>query len=122
VGIVLAAALAVAAGLTAAAVVRLAMAGRRDEVEIMSLVGAPLSAIRGPFVLEGVLQGGIGAMVAVIVLRVAYEIARVRLLAGVPGLDAGTIQFLAPLAVVVIVVGGMAVGCAGGLIATRAAR
>ena len=32
----------------------------RDELEIMQLVGAPQAYIRGPFVMEGVLQGGIG--------------------------------------------------------------
>ena len=46
-GMALAGILAIAAGLTVAAVVRLGMFARRDEVEIMSLVGAPLGAIRG---------------------------------------------------------------------------
>lgn len=122
VGFVLAAALAIAAGLTAAAVVRLAMVGRQDEVEIMSLVGAPFGAIRGPFIVEGVLMGGMGAVIALVLLRVAYQIARARLVADIPGLDAGTIAFLSPLALVAIVGGGVVVGCVGGLIATRAVR
>ncbi len=122
IGFGLAAALAIAAGLTAAAVVRLAMAGRQDEVEIMTLVGAPLSAIRGPFVLEGVLQGGIGAVAALAALRAVYQLARVRVLAGIPGLDAAAIRFLSPMSVIAIVVGGLVVGCLGGLIATRAVR
>ena len=54
----------VAAALTVANVVRLALYARRDEIEIMQLVGAPQAYIRGPFVMEGVLQGGIGALVA----------------------------------------------------------
>jgi cell division transport system permease protein len=122
VGFALAAALAIAAGLTAAAVVRLAMVGRRDEVEIMSLVGAPFGAIRGPFVVEGVMMGSIGAVIALVLLRVAYHVARARLVADIPGLDAGAIAFLSPPALAAIVGGGVVVGCVGGLIATRAVR
>ena len=54
--------LTLAAALTVANVVRLALYARRDEIEIMQLVGAPQAYIRGPFVMEGVLQGGIGAL------------------------------------------------------------
>ena len=52
--------LGIAAALTVANVVRLAAYARRDEIEIMQLVGAPFAFIRGPFVAEGVLQGGLG--------------------------------------------------------------
>ena len=58
--------LVVAAALSVANVVRLACFARRDEIEIMQLVGAPLTYVRGPFVLEGVLQGGIGALAALL--------------------------------------------------------
>ena len=64
VGLVLGAVLTIAAALTVANVVRLALHARRDEIEIMQLVGAPPVYIRGPFVMEGVLQGGVGALVA----------------------------------------------------------
>jgi cell division transport system permease protein len=119
VGVSLASALAAGAALTIAAVVRLTMFGRRDEVEIMQLVGAPLAAIRGPFVVEGVLQGGAGAIIALAALRAAYALMRARLpeIAG-----AAAVRFL-PLGVMLaIVAGGMLVGCIGGYIATRAVR
>ena len=45
--------LTLAAALTVANVVRLALFARRDEIEIMELVGAPQVYIRGPFVMEG---------------------------------------------------------------------
>ena len=54
--------MAVAAAVTVATVVRLGLHARRDEIEIMELVGAPLAFIRGPFVAEGLLQGGLGAL------------------------------------------------------------
>jgi cell division transport system permease protein len=121
-GMALASALAVAAGLTVAAVVRLSMVGRQDEVEIMALVGAPFSAIRGPFILEGVLEGGIGALVALAVLRAAYELVRWRVASDIPGLDPSLIRFLSPLAMLEIAGGGVIVGCIGGFIATRGVR
>jgi cell division transport system permease protein len=60
-GLMLAAVMALAAAVTVAAVVRIGLYARRDEIEIMELVGAPLAFIRGPFIAEGLLQGGCGA-------------------------------------------------------------
>jgi len=124
-GAALAGILVLAAALTVANVVRLALHARRQEVEIMHLVGAPLAYIRGPFVLEGVLQGGIGAIAALAVLFALYGAARLRMDAAattLPGLGAVTLSFL-PLAWVAgLVVGGMVVGCIGGLVAARSAQ
>ena len=68
--------LAIASALTVANVVRLAAHARRDEIEIMQLVGAPLAYVRGPLVLEGVMQGGAGAIVAIVALGVLFAVAR----------------------------------------------
>jgi len=48
--------------------IRMAMFARRREIEVMKLVGATNSFIRGPFVLEGLVQGIVGALVAIGVL------------------------------------------------------
>lgn len=121
----LAAILVLAAALTVASVVKLALHARRQEVEIMHLVGAPLGYIRGPFVVEGVLQGGIGATAALAVLFVLYGAVRLRMDAAAsafPGLGAVTMSFLPPAWVAGLVVGGMLVGCVGGLVAARSAQ
>src|SRR3970282_179605 len=76
---ILAAVLVVAAALTVASVIRLALHARQQEVEIMHLVGAPLAFIRGPFVFEGVLQGGVGALVALALLYGLHLVARARI-------------------------------------------
>ena len=64
-----------AAAFTVAAVVRLALHDRRDELEIMQLVGSPYVYIRGPFVAEGVIQGGAGAAAALLVLWSGFAVA-----------------------------------------------
>ena len=75
IGVIIVALLAIASALTVANVVRLAAHARRDEIEIMQLVGAPLAYVRGPLVLEGVMQGGAGAIVAIVALG-AFAVAR----------------------------------------------
>src|SRR4051812_7436293 len=118
VGLVLGSVLAIAAALTVANVVRLALYARRDELDIMNLVGAPQAYVRGPFVMEGVLQGGIGALVALLALGVAFLALRGRyLLPLASALNISSIHFLPAELCVVLVVGGMAVGCLGGLVA-----
>ena len=85
VGLGLGAFLTVAAALTVANVVRLALYARRDEIEIMRLVGAPPEYIRGPFVMEGVLQGGIGAIAALAALAAVFLTVRARYLMPLAG-------------------------------------
>ena len=117
-GLVLGAVLTIAAALTVANVVRLALYARRDELDIMQLVGAPQVYIRGPFVMEGVLQGGLGALLAIVALGVAYTALRGRYLVPLASaLNLSSIRFLPLELSLVLVVGGMAVGCLGGLVA-----
>ena len=73
-GIVLAILMGMAAAATVAAVVRLSLHSRRDEIEIMQLVGSPSVFVRGPFVAEGLLQGGLGALLAVGGLWVGFSV------------------------------------------------
>jgi len=115
--------LAFASALTVANVVRLAASAREDEIEIMTLVGAPLAYVRGPFVLEGVLQGGAGALVAVALLWLVFAAANARygaMAARAVGL--GAITFLPWPLGLLLVLGGMALGCLGGLIVARGVR
>jgi len=118
VGLVLGSVLAIAAALTVANVVRLALYARREELDIMNLVGAPQIYVRGPFVMEGVLQGGVGAIAALLALGVAFFALRGRyLLPLASALNLSSIRFLPVELCVLLVVGGMAVGCLGGLVA-----
>ncbi|HYO75274.1 MAG TPA: permease-like cell division protein FtsX [Thermoanaerobaculia bacterium] len=75
-GLVAGGVLAIAAAFTIANVIRLTMMLYREEIEIMRLVGATERMIRGPFLIEGFLQGTIGGVVSIALLYIAYEAAR----------------------------------------------
>ncbi len=123
VGWVLGAVLLTAAVLTVATVVRLALHARRDEVDIMHLMGAPISLLRGPLVVEGLVQGGAGAVVALVALYAVYAALRGRILAAIgPALDPSFVGFLPAGLAVALLAGGMAIGCAGGYVAARQVR
>ena len=123
VGLVIVALLAVAAALTVANVVRLAAYARRDEIEIMQLVGAPFAFIRGPFVAEGILQGGAGAVVAIVLLWAIFLTGKAWYgHLALEGLGLTTLTFLPVGVLLTLVAGGMLLGCVGGLIVARTVR
>jgi cell division transport system permease protein len=123
IGIVIIAMLAVASALTVANVVRLAASARRDEIHIMQLVGAPFAYVRGPFIVEGILQGGAGALVAVLLLWGLFMAVRLQYGQMMTDVLGGTsLTFLSPAFWVVIVGGGMLLGCVGGMIVARQVR
>jgi cell division transport system permease protein len=110
--------LALAAALTVANVVRLALHARRDEIEIMQLVGAPQMYIRGPFVMEGTLQGGLGAVIALAALGIGFLAIRARYLGPLAEMiNLSSVRFLPLELCLWLVLGGMAVGCLGGALA-----
>ncbi len=119
-GLALALLMAVAAGVTVATVVRLGLHSRRDEIEIMQLVGSPVSFIRGPFVAEGLMQGGLGAVLALGFLWLGFAAVSawwgtdLRAL-----LDGGSLEFLPARFTAALVAGGMVVGSMGGFAASR---
>lgn len=122
-GFTLAALLVFAAALTVASVVRLALFARREEIHIMQLVGAPIAYIRGPFIVEGLIQGGIGAIVALVVLWITFFVVKSRADTWLAGaIDPAALGFLSLPTAAALLVAGAAVGAAGGFIAARGAR
>ena len=115
--------LAVASALTVANVVRLTAMARRNEIEIMQLVGAPFAYIRGPFIAEGLIQGGLGALVAIVLLLVTFAGVRARfgtMMGDAVGLTG--VAFVPTQILLLLVVGGMALGCLGGYVVARSVR
>ena len=92
--------------------IRLSIFSRRREIEVMKLVGASNWFVRGPFMLEGLLCGLAGALVAVLLLLLAKEVALPKIL---PRLESGdgvnALSF--PLMAVILLGVALLVGAAG---------
>jgi cell division transport system permease protein len=117
-GLAFAALLTIASILLIANTIRLSLFARRREVEVMKLVGATDWFIRWPFVIEGVLVGAVGALIAVVVLAVAKVALLDPLFSGwalVGGIR--TIAFPALLAI--LMVAGVAVSAIGSGVSLR---
>jgi cell division transport system permease protein len=123
VGATAAAVLILGAAFTVAAVVRLSLQARREEVDIMQLVGAPFSFIRGPSIAEGTILGGLGALFSLIVLWALFASTREQLTAAVAQWgNVETLRFLAVPDALLLVGSGLAVGGLAGLVASRGSR
>lgn len=117
-GLAVGALLAVAAILTATTATTLVLHIRRDEMEIMRLVGASGTAVRLPILLQGLMQGLAGAGLALAGLAIAHALLAPRLeplLAVTLGLARAA--FLSPPQIVLLLGGGAALGALGGLLA-----
>jgi cell division transport system permease protein len=75
IGLGVGAVLALAAILTVTTATTLVLHLRRQELEIMRLVGAPELVVRLPMLLQGMLQGLLGAVMAIWVLIAVYALA-----------------------------------------------
>jgi cell division transport system permease protein len=97
---------------------RLGVFARRDEIEIMKLVGATDAYVEAPFLIEGVLQGICGAGLAALALLVLHALLAPRLAAAV-GLAAPLQRAdVLPGSMVLTLLGG---GAALGLVASALA-
>ena len=117
-GLGVGAVLALAAILTVTTATTLVLHARRDEMEIMRLVGATETVIRLPLLLQGMAQGLLGAVVALAALEVAYVLLAPRvepLLNLTLGLSRAV--FLSGPQVALLLAGGAMLGALGGLLA-----
>lgn len=100
--------------------VKLALYARRGEVEIMQLVGASETLIQAPFVLEGMLQGIVGAALALATLWGGYALLREQI-EGLTGTlwSVGHVRFLDLEGAVFLVATGLILGAVGSLVSLR---
>ena len=102
-------------------VIRLTVYAREDELDIMRLVGATQAYVKGPFVVEGMIQGGLGGVLSVGFLWLAVRWLTRDLAAGSEILGRASIG-LPPGLPLMLVLGGMAVGVVGSLVSLRRVR
>jgi cell division transport system permease protein len=121
VGALLGGILVLAGVFTISNVIRLTVYARQDELDIMRLVGATRAYVKGPFVVEGLIQGGLGGLISVGLLWAAFRVVAKDALAA-SDLLGRAVVFLPLDVCVFIVAGGMAVGVVGSLLSLGRSR
>ena len=92
--------------------IRLSIFSRRREIEVMKLVGATNWFVRGPFMLEGLLCGAAGSLLAILLLFLGKEVALGSILDRVD--STSDVKALAFSMIALILIGvGLGVGAVG---------
>lgn len=119
-GIVIGSVLTLGSAMIVSNTIRLAVYARAGEIEIMRLVGATKAYIRAPFLVEGMLQGSLGALLALGLLYAAYRFVAPTFNLASPlfptAVDRG---FLESSMMAGLVGGGAVIGALGSSIAVR---
>lgn len=101
--------------------IRMAIFNRRDEIQMMKLIGADRSFIRGPFVVEAIVYGFIAAIAATALgIALLYGTQTKLVAAGVA--IQGTIDMVTmylPLVLLAMIILGAVIGIVSSLLATR---
>jgi cell division transport system permease protein len=116
VGIILSAAAVTIIGNT----IRLALFARREEIEILRLIGATRAFIRIPYFVEGAVLGACGSALSLGILKAGFELFRQQI--SMTGRFSGIEQLVVffPLSMCLALVGvGMALGFAGSFVSLR---
>jgi cell division transport system permease protein len=93
--------------------IRLGIFSRRDELEILSLVGAGRVFVRMPFLLEGALQGGAGGAIAIAILFALFQLALPGFEFGLELLVGTAPRFFTAWESMVLIAGGAGIGLLG---------
>lgn len=99
--------------------IRLTVFARRKEIEIMQMVGAAEWFIRWPFILEGVLQGLLGATIAATMVGSSYAMVVPKLIETITFLPIVTADKILPLLLPALILNGAFVGALGSLVSVN---
>ncbi len=97
--------------------IRLSIYARRREIEVMKLVGASNWFVRGPFMVEGVLTGLLGAVASIVLLLLGKELVLPATIGrlDVEGVNAIAFEYTA----LIVVALGLVLGAAGSTLTMR---
>ena len=99
--------------------IRLTVFARRKEIEIMQMVGAAEWFIRWPFILEGVLQGLLGSVLAAVVVGGSYAMVIPKLTETISFLPMVEAQSMLPTLLPILILNGAFVGALGSLVSVN---
>jgi len=116
VGVILSAAAVTIIGNT----IRLALVSRREEIEILRLIGATRSFIRIPYLLEGAVLGACGSALSLAILKGGFELFRQQISTTGPlrGIETMIAFFPASVCLALVLV-GIGLGIAGSFVSLR---
>lgn len=100
-----------------ASTIRLTLYARRDEIEILRLIGATGAFIKVPYLLEGAALGALGGALALGLLKSGFEFFTIHL--GAPSRLLGVASrfaFFPPRVSAMMVLAGLLLGCAGSFV------
>ena len=98
--------------------IRLGVFARKDEIEILKLVGATNAYVKGPFLVEGLLQGMLGTSLAVALLYGVFRLAQPRVTAALGDLLASApLGFFRPAELAIALGAGALLGLGGSALA-----
>ena len=109
----------VSATLLIANTIRLSIFSRRREIEVMKLVGATNWFVRGPFMVEGLLTGIAGSLLAVVFLLIGKEVALPSILRGSLTGDADVQALPFAFTALILVAFGLLLGAIGSALTMR---
>jgi cell division transport system permease protein len=111
--------LVVASTLLIANTIRLSIFARRREIEVMKLVGATNWFIRGPFMLEGLLCGLLGSVLAVILLVLGKAVALPSILPHIGGNNSDVHALSFTFNAILLLAAGLLLGATGSAVTLR---
>ncbi|MDY6844237.1 MAG: permease-like cell division protein FtsX [Thermodesulfobacteriota bacterium] len=94
--------------------IRLTLTSKKEEIEIMGLIGATNWFIKIPFIIEGAIQGVIGSLCAVLLTYLSYDFIKLKM--GIEYLSLlNTIKlgFLSDKFIVLLILSGLLIGIVG---------
>lgn len=101
--------------------IRMAIFNRKDEIQMMKLIGADKSFIRGPFLVEAMVYGAIAAVIATILGIAILQASSAKLLTAGVNVH-NTLEYVStylPLVMLCMVVLGCLIGVISSLLATQ---
>jgi cell division transport system permease protein len=99
--------------------IRLAIANRRREIEVLKLCGATDAFVRSPFLLEGAVQAVLSASLAMLLLLLGYVAARGQVEASLTSLTGVPMAFLSATSVLAVIGSAALIGGLGSALSLR---
>lgn len=105
--------------------IKITVLNRHKEIELMQYIGATNGYVRGPFMVEGIMLGLIGSVVAILIIFAGYNYIinylagrYVALLSGISGYMVGVEMILSDLVIIFLTI-GIGIGILGSLVSLK---